>query len=437
MKIAWFTPFSKKSAIGKYSQIATDELSRNCHVDLWISERDDLLPAKANIFHFDAGEDLTEKLRDYDLAVYNLGDFLPYHKDIYEVSKRVKGVVILHDFVMHHFFYGYYIEHLKRKDLYRCSLERLYGKNGVRMAEGVLSGKTGSDQFHEFPFFEQAISGAFGVIAHSHFLNAKVAESFSGPVETIYFPFRESAFSGKRRRKIPIHISEDKLLAITVGNVNPNKRVHKVVEVIGKNKELQEKFQYLVIGSDAHKPYISRIQAIIDKYGIKKSVRILGYQEEKVLNAYMERADIVINLRHPVMEGASWSLLEQLFWGKAIIVTDGGFYGEIPGNCVIKISPKKEEKDLYAALKRLADNEQLRNRMGTDARRYAKKNFCPEEYCRKFISFAETIIHHKPVFQLIDKVSSVLRYMQVDKKDRSLDKITNEIYMLSHDKTGQ
>ena len=75
-------------------------------------------------------------------------------------------------------------------------------------------------------------------------------------------------------------------------------------------------------------------------------MKLIGYVDDNTLAAYYRDADVLCNLRNPALEGASWSLVEQMSLGKPIIVSDNGFYSEIPGECVFKISLENEEEEL-------------------------------------------------------------------------------------------
>src|SRR5260221_9075218 len=141
MRIAWFTPFSTKSAIGKCSQGITDQLSKNCEVDLWLFETENLLDTNLKKITFDCEKITSADLQDYDLLVYNMGNYLYFHLDIYRMAQRFKGVVILHDFIMHNFFTGYYFEFEKRPEHYIMEMERFYGQSGKQIAECSLDGK--------------------------------------------------------------------------------------------------------------------------------------------------------------------------------------------------------------------------------------------------------------------------------------------------------
>src|SRR3712207_8450571 len=59
---------------------------------------------------FRSAEQLVDHLDAYDIAVYNLGNNLAFHRVIYELALARPGITALHDLVMHHFF-----GHLDRK----------------------------------------------------------------------------------------------------------------------------------------------------------------------------------------------------------------------------------------------------------------------------------------------------------------------------------
>lgn len=437
MKIAWFTPFSKNSAIGKYSQSITNELIKECEVDLWLSATDvDPLFTELKIFYY-SREDLLDKLKGYDFIIYNMGNYLPFHKDIYEASNKIKGVVILHDFVMHHFFAAYYL-HKGSKEAYINDIEKLYGMNIRDIALASINGKRTplweTEEVIEYPFFEKAIEGAIGVVTHSQFHADKVRQKFLGPVDVIYHPFYSysSSIANNPLKKADLGIPEDKILIISVGHVNPNKRIDKVIEVLGKHKDLAEKVIYVIVGPYNHQRYYSELKSIIERYNLYSIVRFLGYQPDDLLNAYLMNADVAVNLRYPTIEGAPGSLIEQLYFGKPIIVNNTGFYSEIPDACVIKVNvDEMEEENLYHALKNLVYDRDLRKRIGLKARQFATENFTPKRYCENFIKFLKRVGYWKPVLKLIDRISTELSLMGVTEDAKIVCNIAEEIYRLT------
>lgn len=434
MKLAWFTPFTKNSAIGKYSQVVTNELSKYVDVDLWLSESSNMLPTELKVVRYRPGENLSKKLENYDFYIYNMGNFLDFHKDIYEVSKVNKGIIILHDFVMHHFFTGYYFLHKNDSNAYIKDMGRFYGEAGINIALNSLNGKQtpiwDTNDVIKYPLFEKVIDNAEGVIVHSKYFAEKANPKFLGPVGTIYFPFYscENLANNSKVERSVLGLPKDKLIAVTIGHVNRNKRIKSVIEVLADDKELAKKIQYIIIGTHTDKSYSTHIKSIVKENELEEAIRFLGFQPEDKLRAYMENADIFINLRYPAMEGASWSLIEEMYFGKPIIVIDTGFYAEIPDDCAIKINPLNEKADLLRLLRKLTDDEYAREKIGKMGQTFAVENFNTNKYCNSFLEFLTKVKESKPMIDLIDKVGEELVLMGANENMSALNKAANEIY---------
>jgi len=217
----------------------------------------------------------------------------------------------------------------------------------------------------------------------------------------------------KSSRREDLKIPAGKTLIVTVGYVNQNKRIDKIIEVLGENQELSDKILYAVVGSTGHNSeYFSYLQSLVTKYGLSDSVRFLGFQPNDVLYNYMAHAEVFINLRYPAMESASWSLIEQLYFEKPVIVINTGFYGELPDTSVVKVGAENEKESLRASLERLLADERLREKIGKDGKKFVLENCNAEQYCRKFMEFAEMTRKAKPVIELIDIASLQLSQME-------------------------
>lgn len=430
MRLAWFTPFSNTSAIGQYSRIVTNLLSADYRIDLWASDSGPLWATGLPVVRYRPDEAFAARLAGYDLAIYNLGDHMPFHKDVYDMSKRIPGIVILHDFVMHHFFHGYYSVHKADSQLYVEEMERWYGPEGRRMAEESMSGKRraiwDTDDIVRFPLFEKAAEGALGVIVHSSFIAKQVRAKIAEPVEVLYLPFDQTMIPGERQ-----HTGDSgggkKLALLTFGNVNPNKRIDTVIEVLGDDPELARSIEYKVIGSCEHRPYVSHLQSLIVQYHLQDTVTLLDYQPDDVLHGYIEQADLFVNLRYPAMEGASWSLLEQLVSGKPVVVSDNGCYREIPDDCVVKIHPDNEKAELHQALRRLVTDRDLRQTIGSTGRQHAVLHYSGERYRTRFGDFANKINARKPLLGLTDRIGAELSLMGVSPDMGIVDMTANRI----------
>src|SRR5271166_4499299 len=114
MKIAWLTPLSKKSAIARASVAIVEELAKIADVHLLHFENGEARETSVPVKRFASAAAVDERTLDrYDVAIYNFGNYLPFHREIFLLSRRHPGICILHDLVMHHFFAAYYFEDLK------------------------------------------------------------------------------------------------------------------------------------------------------------------------------------------------------------------------------------------------------------------------------------------------------------------------------------
>lgn len=407
MKIAWFTPFCKKSAIGHYNQILTDELSKKINIHLWLSDKKELLPTTLKKIFYKPDDNLRKDLSKYDLIVYNLGNYLGFHKDIYEVSKRHRGIIILHDFVLHHFFADYYLNYKKDKEGYLNDIKRYYGSKIRKIANDGILGKRKpiweTDDAFKYPLFEKAIENSYGVIACSNFLAKKIKFRLFRPVQAMYNPFfsNNKQVLGKRTKKTDLGLSNNKLILATVGHVISAKKIEIVIKILAENRNLAKKVNYLILGAEVDKQYSSYLKSLVKTYKLGKTVKFLGFLEDDKLHSYESVTDIFINLRFPFTGGASWSVIEEMNFAKPVIVSDTGFFSELPNDGVVKIPSGKEEENLLISLKKLINDKKIRIKIGENGKNFAIKNFRADIYSKNFRKFADKILFIKKFFNYI------------------------------------
>src|ERR687883_1518886 len=120
MKVAYYSPLPpERSGIADYSALLLPALSRLVDVD--VVRRGRTRPVAA------------------DVALYHVGNDPESHGWIVEALRRRAGVVVLHDFVLHHLVAGLT---LGRRDGpgYLGAMQREAGVAGRLLAHGVLDG---------------------------------------------------------------------------------------------------------------------------------------------------------------------------------------------------------------------------------------------------------------------------------------------------------
>ena len=295
----------------------------------------------------------------FDAVVYNIGDNYPFHAGAIELVSRIPGVVIFHDYFLLDLFraWGVASGNLALGDRI---LDDLYGKDTARR----LHAMDGRPDFWEhatehFPMTEWMARFGYGSVAHSSFYADRLKRCCGGPVAVIrpaYDTLSEFRSLAEREERSSAGV-------LTVGHVNQNKRVESVIRAIGGSDVLRDRCRYHVVGlvTDQERERLRAVAQAVSFHNLE----ITGEVSNEILRAQIEAADMICCLRWPVFEGSSATAGEGMLSGRPIIVTDAGFYHELPDDLVFKVDPTSELSSLTSQLTRLG--------LGSRAARYGRR----------------------------------------------------------------
>jgi glycosyltransferase involved in cell wall biosynthesis/SAM-dependent methyltransferase len=396
MKIAWVTPYNSRSGIGRWSRMVTRELSHADHaVTIVRSEPaevlndSDVLPDN-EVVRWDEVYYDPDFWSPFDAVAYNIGDHYPFHAGSIELLSRIPGVVIFHDYFLLDFFRQWCVasDNLALGDRI---LDNLYGEGTARRIHAT----DGGPDFWEyatdhFPMTEWIARFAHGAVAHSSFYVDRLKRCCGGPVALIPPPYETlSEFQplAKQEERSSVEV-------LTVGYVNPNKRVESVIRAIGGSAVLRDRCRYHVVGLVTDRER-ERLREVAQAVAFHK-LEITGEVSNEMLREQIEAADVICCLRWPVFEGSSASAGEGMLSGRPVIVTDAGFYHDLPDNLVFKVDPKRELSSLTTQLTRLALDPALRATVGAQAAAWAKTEFSVQTYVARLVPFLEEFARLKP-----------------------------------------
>ena len=429
MKIGWFTPFSERSAIGRFSRDVAVVLAKSSELEVCCFDSGPTHKTEVPLKRFESAARVTPAdLDKYDVVFYNFGNHFPFHGDIYLLSQRRPGIAILHDFVMHHFFAEYHLQHQKNPAAYVETMARVYGQDGEKTARQSVSGAPRvweTDSVVSFPLFEPVLSGSLGAIVHSELMLEEVASAFTGPVRRIPLAYSVDTTQEVLTRAA-LGVSPRRALFVTIGHVNPNKKIMAVLEALRRIPSAKERLEYVIVGACAP-AYRKQLEAAIVDFGLTDVVRLTGEVPDRMLRSYLANADVCINLRFPAMEGASASAIEEMLYGKPLIVTNVGFYRELPDTGVVKIEPGAESQ-LTQVLERLLLNPAERESMGRASRDYAERQFRADSYAAAAIEFVGEVRRARPLLDLADHIGAECRRMGLTEAMPVLDSIAGELH---------
>lgn len=404
MKLAWFTPFTNKSAIGKYSQIATRILSKKHNVSLFVSKNESNLHLNyvPVVRYSNSDPDVLQKLENYDFLIYNFGDNYQYHKDILGIYKKKPGISIIHDYYVHNFFRGYFMLHKNRINQYLRTKRLIYNdfKNTDSINLKEIDAQT---------YLDILLINSLGIIVHSGKSKDEVERVTDGlPIEILKLPYFSDVKEINRKINNQ-NAKKNKIHLLTIGHVNQHKRIHVPLTVLGKVKELRYKVTYDIVGQyDKTQNYYKYLLKLINTYKLEDVVKFHGYTPDNKLNSFLSEADICINLRYPVLAGGSWSLLDQFYAKKPVIVSDADLFSELPNDVVIKNSiGKDEELSMRKNLLYLIDHLDQAKKIGDRAYNYLKENYNEKQYMEKFDMLLKKVEESKNI-SLLHKITSEL-----------------------------
>jgi glycosyltransferase involved in cell wall biosynthesis len=401
MKLIIFTPAVKISAIGRMTSLVTRALVAAGHeVTVVRAESAGLLSKETHDFHaallpWNRQKKIAELASQADAVIYQIGNSFEMHQGCLEWMFRLPGVVCLHDFYLGHLFYQWAQTH---REMANETIRAWYGKE---VQAQFFSHSNGEDFLENTrdaaPMTEWICSQARGVITHSSWAINRVLRSCPGPVHVVPL-----AYDAPQHLMTSGTVDHEGFRILTIGHVNPNKRINSVVRAIGKSALLRESAIYSVVGKIQPETE-AELTALAKRCGVR--LVLSGEVDDTTLAQAVTQSDVISCLRWPSLEAASASAIEAMLYGKPIIVTDTGFYSEIPDSCAIKIDPSSEITNIQTALEALLTNRALGARLGDEAHKWANDTFRPEKYAQRLVEVAILARPIGPVVSALNYIS--------------------------------
>lgn len=405
MKIVLFSPLASTSAIGRVSALVVPALIELGHeVTLVRTEKTHILSATphacpALLVDWTDEPKVEEAVRDADALVYQIGNSYDFHCGGLHWLERRPGIVCLHDFVVAHLFAGWAETRRREAD------EVLHSWYGEAVARSFYAARDHREFIdtasRDHPMTEWISAMAHGVISHSHWGMPRVLRASAWPARVVSLPYNAPA----ARRAAERANGKNRVRILTVGHVNPNKRIESVIRAIGESSDLRERVEYRLCGRIDPR-YALELARAARAVGLR--LQISGEIDDLGLQSAMNEADIVCCLRWPSLESASATAIEGMLYGKAMVVTDTGFYSELPDDCVCKISIGDEVGALRLVLERLVADTSARHGLAVRAQRWAEATFTARNYATQTVEMASLVRKAEPALSMVGTLAGYL-----------------------------
>src|SRR5664279_901059 len=171
MRVAYYSPLQpSRSGIADYSTLLLPALRER--IDVVVAEEGKRAP-------------------DADVALYHVGNDPDAHGWIVDALNKRPGVVVLHEYVLHHLIAGITIGRGNGR-AYLDAMERDLGVAGRLLALGVLDNLLPllwETQPERFPLCGVVLDRAHGLIVHSDYVEEAVREAgYGGPLWRLPHP---------------------------------------------------------------------------------------------------------------------------------------------------------------------------------------------------------------------------------------------------------
>lgn len=387
-RLAYASPVNPApSGISDYSEELLPYLGMYADITLYVE--DGLHPTNPRLAqHFEIRPvsrlERDHRRRPFDAIIYHMGNS-PAHLGIWRALQRTPGIVVLHDFVLHHFMLQEMVAMRGQIDRYRAEMRRRYGDEGAHVAELMLRGRFPEAAF-DFPFCEDVLECATGVLAHSRYVLDRVT-ALKPELATALVPMGVPLppLIPRHKARERLGLPQDALILASFGHINPYKRLEPALRAFRDLRSVRSDAHYLLVGSISPN-YDAR--SVVERLGLTEAVTITGYVPRAAFEDYVAAADICLNLRHPTAGETSASLLRLLGAGRPTLVTATGAFAELPPGVAAQVDPDGSESDLILAYCRLlADRPDVAAAMGAAAREYVARYHTLEGAARAYVKF--------------------------------------------------
>ncbi|HEX4159591.1 MAG TPA: glycosyltransferase family 4 protein [Rhizomicrobium sp.] len=397
----------RRSGIASYIVELLPHLAKRYSVTIVVESRDDIVDCPGCCVVSADDEELASIFED-SAILYQLANN-PDHEFVYRLCVRYPGIVVLHEFVLHHL-----IESLTlgrgRPDGYFRILEREYGPSGLVLARLRQIGYFCENQKFLMPLCKHVVRRAKSVIVHNEYCARRLGWPFDRhimvcPHHLSPLALEHGAKHTKEEARRALGLEQNRSLMLSLGFVTRPKRADIVLRALGHLKALGHDFVYMLVGHCGEKRWI---ESLVTEFHLEDNVRMVDYVEEDDFFQYIAASDIVINLRFPSAGESSGTLTRAMGMGTACVVFDYGPMGEFPDDIVVKVKFVRDERLLaFRLAHRLEEhiiNPDLRHNLAIRARDYVRSHCTIDKTLEVYDLAIMRMLDDGEEFQIIEDV---------------------------------
>jgi glycosyltransferase involved in cell wall biosynthesis len=346
----------------------------------------------------------------YDLGIFQMGNNIEHHREVYRLAAEAPGLVVLHDIAIDGFVRELDVsgDELGRRALREAAAQPFYPEDADVAIHEPL----------RVVWCAAILRMARGVIVHSEFCRRYLRSTGSRtPIFTVPHPAVESpaaigaAEVGGRELRAKLEARGVRRLLVAPGDVNETKQHGAILAALAG---LPPDVHLAIVGRPSG---TYRIERLVDRFGVGGRVTLrLGVADDEFL-AWLAAADVVIDLRHPHRGEVSGSLARSMQLGRPTIVSATGTYLDAPPGSTFGVAPGPTDgQELREAISSLLQDDAGRARMGEVAAAHIRRLTETEATARGYEeAIGRTLeLLHDPEHLVLERWSRSLVELGVD-----------------------
>jgi glycosyltransferase involved in cell wall biosynthesis/GT2 family glycosyltransferase len=359
-RVALFTPWPpEQSGIADYNQRLVPHLARHADVDVVVEGDEDYVDPDvdgARIVPVEDFEWWAHDLQTYDALLYCMGNS-HFHGWIYEAMKERPGVLVAHD-VRLTGFYGWYAGEERPEDPPGRLAERIHGMYGERVDWRTWRDRPPTPE-------EQQAYGLYMTHEVQEYAHTAIVHSrYAAEILRLDRP-------PERRVDPTLHVIPhampvlppdfrqpwvDTPLVVSFGVLSHIKGLQTLLEAFAQVATRHPTTRLMLAGY-GDPGDIERWTALAEELGIADRVEVPGYVTAQQYREFLSQASVAVQLRLTSNGEASGAVANSLAAGLPTIVTDIGWFGELPRDAVVHVPVGVTPGALSIEIERLLDDE--------------------------------------------------------------------------------
>ena len=328
-------------------------------------------------------------------------------------ARRVPTLLVLHDYSLHHLFAAAYLDAGRVAD-YARELARSHGERGRRLGARALGGErvpVWDLTPWEWPMSLGVVGDSSAVIVHSRLVRGALLRERSGiPVFEVPHLVAPAPMHARADARAALGLPPDRVVVATLGIVTPAKRVGKLLDALAL---LPPGVRPLLVVGGAVAPD-DALHAQVRALDLAGDVRFTGYLSDEDFWRLARAADVAVNLRYPTVGETSGAVCRLAGSGLPIVVSDVGWFRELPENFATKVPVGGAEVETIAgALGALAVDAELRAARSEAARAWGRAR-SPERIAAAYVRVVRAVADGRArTFALAGNLSRALAELGV------------------------